>query len=1282
MFNRNFIFIINTVAVLVGGFCATTVRAAPDLIGEWEQILPGLPFFPVHTNLLPTGKIMVWPGNGVSGNDPRTWDPEDHSVVALSKPGYDLFCVGHTFLADGTLFVAGGHVSNFVGLSRTSTYNYLTDTWSSFPDMNAGRWYPTTTALANGDVLTISGDIDTIVGVNPLPQVFQVSTGTWRDLTSAQLQVDDYPRMFLSPNGKLFNAGPSATTRYLDTSGTGAWSFVATRGSGYSDYGSAVMYAPGKILVMGGGQQPPKKTAEVIDLNEASPTWRVVGSMQYGRRHLNATLLPDGTVLVTGGTSSPGFNDTTGHVDAAELWDPVTEQWTTLASSAGIPRGYHSTALLLPDGRIFSTGGDFQPEIEIYSPPYLFKGARPTITSAPSSITYGDSFSVDTPDAATISKVTMLKIASVTHAFNQSQVISDLSFSQTAGGLSITAPPNPNVASPGYYMLFILNGSGVPSVAKFVNIGPGPKPTVSISAPANGSTVAGSVTLSANASDDIGVSGVQFKLDGTNIGAEDTTSPYTITMDSTAVADGPHTITAVARDADGNTTTSPGVDITVNNANPLPDVIVTQLSYVNGIFTSTVKNQGTAATPAGVAVGVGYSVDGKYKTWGAVNGPMAAGASVIIGTNGTPYTIPDGTHTMTAYVDDAERFAELDETNNQISMPVTGGITDIIAPTVSITIPIEGITVSGSSVTLSASASDNVGVSGVQFLVSGDYPLAEITTAPYTVTWNSMAVADGPHTVTAVARDAAGNTATSPGVGITVSNATPFPDVIVTQLSYANGIFTSTVKNQGTAATPAGVVVGMSYLVDGKYKTWGAINGPLAAGASATISTNGAPYTIPDGTHTMTAYVDDLNRFMESNETNNQFSVPIAVGGTSPTVSITTPTEGTTVSGSFITLSANAADDIGVSGVQFKLDGTNIGAEDTTSPYTITMDSTTVADGPHTITAVARDADGNTTTSPGVGITVSNATPFPDVIVTQLSYANGIFTSTVKNQGTAATPAGVVVGMSYLVDGKYKTWGAINGPLAAGASATISTNGAPYTIPDGTHTMTAYVDDLNRFMESNETNNQFSVPIAVGGTSPTVSITTPTEGTTVSGSFITLSANAADDIGVSGVQFKLDGTNIGAEDTTSPYTITMDSTTVADGPHTITAVARDADGNTTTSPGVGITVSNATPFPDVIVTQLSYANGIFTSTVKNQGTAATPAGVVVGMSYLVDGKYKTWGAINGPLAAGASATISTNGAPYTIPDGTHTMTAYVDDLNRFMESNETNNGFSQLVTAP
>jgi len=204
--------------------------------------------------------------------------------------------------------------------------------------------------------------------------------------------------------------------------------------------------------------------------------------MAYARRQLNATLLPDGKVLATGGTSGGGFNNATGTVFAAEMWDPATGTWSTMAGMQ-VPRLYHSSAVLLPDGRVLSAGGGRpaaageEPatehrDAEIYSPPYLFKGARPTITSAPTTrLGYNQTFLVGTAEATSITKVTLIRLSSSTHAFNMNQLINNLNFSQGGGGLNVTTPLNSNLCPPGHYMLFILNGNGVPSVAKIIQIG-------------------------------------------------------------------------------------------------------------------------------------------------------------------------------------------------------------------------------------------------------------------------------------------------------------------------------------------------------------------------------------------------------------------------------------------------------------------------------------------------------------------------------------------------------------------------------------------------------------------------------------------------------------------------------------------------------------------------------------------------------------------------------------------------------------------------------------------
>jgi hypothetical protein len=197
--------------------------------------------------------------------------------------------------------------------------------------------------------------------------------------------------------------------------------------------------------------------------------------MAFARRHHNLTVLPTGEVLATGGVGGTTFDDVSKGVHAAEMWNPHTGQWSTLASNA-ITRGYHGTSLLLPDGRVLNAGsgeGAGAPDernAELYSPPYLSHGARPVITAAPSEIDYGAQFHVDTPDAAAITHVSLIRLGAVTHAFDENQRFMHLSFTADATGLNVTAPSSSNRAPPGHYMLFILNGQDIPSVAKIVRI--------------------------------------------------------------------------------------------------------------------------------------------------------------------------------------------------------------------------------------------------------------------------------------------------------------------------------------------------------------------------------------------------------------------------------------------------------------------------------------------------------------------------------------------------------------------------------------------------------------------------------------------------------------------------------------------------------------------------------------------------------------------------------------------------------------------------------------------
>lgn len=444
--------------------------AGSSSAGSWSAPF-SWPIVAAHMHLLRTGKVLAFTKFG----DPYLFDPSTGSFKAVPV-GANVFCSGHAFLPDGRLFVAGGHISDNHGIADVHLFNPGTQAWSKATDMRAGRWYPTSTEMGDGSILTTAGKDENAIAAK-VPEVWSTGGG-WRALTGASSNLPYYPRQFLAPNGKLFYAGELKTSKYLNPSGTGSWSTVGDRRYGVRDFGAAVMYLPGKILYAGGGRTT--ATAETIDLNLAAPAWKWTGSMAYPRRHLNATVLPTGEVLVTSGTRGTSFNEPSLAVHVAEIWNPATGVWRQVASNS-VNRAYHSTTLLMPDGRVLHAGsgnatqpdGSMTPDQkngEWYSPPYLFQGARPTISSAPGSVGYGSSFTVSTPSASGIAKVSLIGLGSVTHAFDMGQRFMWLTFSKTSTGLTVKAPTSRNTAPPGYYMLFILTSGGVPSKAKIIQV--------------------------------------------------------------------------------------------------------------------------------------------------------------------------------------------------------------------------------------------------------------------------------------------------------------------------------------------------------------------------------------------------------------------------------------------------------------------------------------------------------------------------------------------------------------------------------------------------------------------------------------------------------------------------------------------------------------------------------------------------------------------------------------------------------------------------------------------
>jgi hypothetical protein len=497
-------------------------------MGKWSEPIQ-FPNVPIHTHVLHTGKVLFWGRRKEVGSSnyptlnehecfPFLWDPVSQApAVATQKQPVDssgqtvnLFCSGHTFLSDGRLLVIGGHLFDSQGSNQACIYDPTADTWTATAPMNNGRWYPTAVSLPDGSVLVSSGTFAT-GPLQPPPNQSQVNTiqqiwsgGNWTSIVEFK-GLPLFPRMHVLADGRVFMCGGLATSYFLNLDNGGTWTPGPVRAEANRDYAPSVMYDVGKVLFIGGGSDtdpadmgsgPPTNIVEKIDFNLDGVWHKTTSPMKYARRQHNATILADGTVLVTGGTQGQGsaqytvFNDLTigAPIHAAELWDPATDQWTVLAEES-FDRCYHSTAVLLPDATVLSAGGgeydpnnddhannpkDSLPNGQIFTPPYLLiKPDRPSITSAPPQVTYGELFEVQTPQASDIRRINFIRLSSVTHSFNQGQRLNILQFetkSGVASTLSVTAPPSANACPPGHYLLFLIDADGVPSVGQIVQI--------------------------------------------------------------------------------------------------------------------------------------------------------------------------------------------------------------------------------------------------------------------------------------------------------------------------------------------------------------------------------------------------------------------------------------------------------------------------------------------------------------------------------------------------------------------------------------------------------------------------------------------------------------------------------------------------------------------------------------------------------------------------------------------------------------------------------------------
>jgi galactose oxidase len=474
-----------------------------DTNGRWSGVST-LPLVPAAAALLPNRKVLTWSSwkpyrFGGSGSLDQTMvavvdpaNPGGASGKVITNTVHNMFCPGIAMLADGRVFVNGGDDSY---TKTTSIYNWTNDTWSTGKAMIEARWYNTSVTLPDGRVLTLGGNRTS--QQSGTAEIWNPANNTWTmvpnlvmgPITSGQPtdgRPQEHPRLLLAPDGRIFIPGPTTNMQWYDFGGSGSVTGAGKRGDDeFSQNDITVMFDAGKILKAGGNPNydrpnarfsPSSQASYVIDINGGTASVTKVGPMKFPRAFGNGVVLANGQVVAVGGLdNAKGFSDD-GAVRAAELFDPVTGTWRELSSMAK-PRPYHSIALLLADGRVLVGGGGLcsssdncavnHPDVEILSPPYLFGATRPTISTAPGTITAnGSTFSVTA--SGSISSFSLVRMAAVTHSTNTDQRFLRLTFSGS-GPFTVTAPANKNLAPPGYYLLFALNGQ-TPSLGAVVKV--------------------------------------------------------------------------------------------------------------------------------------------------------------------------------------------------------------------------------------------------------------------------------------------------------------------------------------------------------------------------------------------------------------------------------------------------------------------------------------------------------------------------------------------------------------------------------------------------------------------------------------------------------------------------------------------------------------------------------------------------------------------------------------------------------------------------------------------
>ncbi|MGV3660450.1 MAG: PA14 domain-containing protein [Prosthecobacter sp.] len=515
---------------VVQGAVAGTPAIDRATRGEWSAIIPWTPHIPVSAAVLADGRLLTFSSNerttfpdGPQRTYAAVWNPDTGAFTEINNPRHDMFCGGLALLQDGRLLVNGGN--GILGTTAfSSLFDWRTNEWSAAQTMPQGRWYNTSVALPNGAVFTAGGN----GGGNGVGTIdlWKANTGwrrmsgiDWAKVVKAPVPNSNepnwHPFLLVAPDGRVAHFGPHHDLNWLNPTGTGSLAAAGASlpGTHYPKQAAWAMYDVGKVLVAGGLKAIDNwdvvTSAFTVDLNGTTPAVASTAAMAHARAFANSVILPNGEVMVVGGTNVGNFGSDAGTIYTPEIWNPATQQWRAVADAA-VPRNYHSLALLLPDGRVWSAGGGLYGDLavdhqdaQIYTPAPLFNAdgtaaARPQITTAPDRIGPGAVFTVTaTPGVQYFS---FIRMASQTHSVSTDLRHLRLSHSVTAAGqYALTAHSSINVLTPGYWMLFAVNANGAWSPSRIIQVTNATLPVVTNPGTQNVGQ-GGSVSLPINAS--------------------------------------------------------------------------------------------------------------------------------------------------------------------------------------------------------------------------------------------------------------------------------------------------------------------------------------------------------------------------------------------------------------------------------------------------------------------------------------------------------------------------------------------------------------------------------------------------------------------------------------------------------------------------------------------------------------------------------------------------------------------------------------------------------------